>query len=125
MNKYQKIAFGAFAVLVFAFMIASLYNVSGLGLMVVLALVVALLTLPTTWKIIFGFVQGIGAVIAFTGHSVGKIGDVVADAAFTQRQGLSTSMHGVPDWDSPHLVKAGSNSPDEGIDALLEPHPAS
>lgn len=120
MNKYQKIAFGAPVALAVAFIIALVYGIDGLGLTIIVTLVVALLTLPATWRIIFGVIQMVGAILAFTGHTVGKVGDVIADAAFVRRQSLSS--YKVPDWD---LVKVGSNESGGFLDEVLQPHPAS
>lgn len=125
MNKHQKTAFGTFAVLAFAFMIALVYSIDGLGMMAVLALTVALLTLPTVWKIIFGFVQLIASAMAFVGHGVGKIGDAVADFAFTRRQSLSVQTDKIPGWDDLNPVKVDADESFVGINELFQPHPAS
>lgn len=126
MNKYQKIAFGAPVALAVAFIIALVYGIDGLGLTIIVTLVIALHTLPVTWRIIFGVIQMVGAILAFTGHTVGKVGDVIADAAFVRRQGLSTSSHKVPDWDNPNLVTSASSNESRGfLDDALQPYPAS
>lgn len=122
MNKYQKIAFGAFAVLAFAFIIAHVYSIDGLGLMTALALVAAVLTLPIVWKAIYGIIQLIASTVAFIGHGVGKIGDRVADFAFTRRQRLSQPTNRVPDWDT---LSTQDNNESRTSLSVFEPHPAS
>lgn len=112
MNKYQKIAFGAFGLLLLALMIGATQGLDGLKVAVIVTLVVALLTLATTWKLIYGFIQVIGASLGFVGHGIGKTGDWTADMAYSQRHKLSmprqASQQGVPDWDSPELVTVGA-----------------
>lgn len=87
MNTYQKLAFGVVAVLVIAYAAAAAIE-SASVIVTLTAFAIALLTLRTTWKIIFGLIQLIGATIALIGHSVGKLGDLVADFAFARQQRL-------------------------------------
>ncbi len=123
MNKYQKIAFAAPAALAVAFLIAWVYGFDGLGLAIIVTLIIALLTLPIVWRAIYGLVQLIASTIAFIGHGVGKIGDTVADFAFTRRQRLASAANKVPDWDT--LRKADVDESRASIDDLLQPHPVS
>ena len=119
MNMYQKIAFGTAAVLAVAFLSVLTFNLSGLATLVVLAAIVALLTLPATWKIIMTMFQGIGVLIGGLGHGIGSAGDMVTDRSvqFKARLGhpRPAVSSRVPGWDSDKLVRVGA-SPTEGDD---------
>lgn len=122
MNKYQKIAFTAPAVLAVAFLIAHVYGIYGLGLSIVVTLIIALLTLSIVRSAIYGLLQLIASTIAFIGHGVGKLGDIVADFAFTRRQRLSPATNKVPDWDT--LVTQDTDESRTSL-SVFEPHPVS
>ncbi len=78
MNKHQNIAFGVAGLLAFAYLVAWTTQLSGLGFVLVLAFVVALLTLPFTWKLIIGSIKIVlGHGLSLIGHGIGFIGDWV------------------------------------------------
>lgn len=121
LNPPQRIAFGTAAILAVAFLIAWGFDLNGLGTLLLLAVVVALLTLATTWKLIYGVVQVIGTSIGLIAHGVGKTGDWAADKAYAQRHKLSTprpasDSRGVPAWDSPLLATVGASSGSDNLD---------
>lgn len=88
MNIYQKLAFGVVAVLVVAYSAAAAIDHANV-IVTLAAFVIALLTLRTTWKVILGLIQLIGATIAVAGHTFGNIGDMIADFAFSKRKRLN------------------------------------
>jgi hypothetical protein len=100
-NTYQKIAFSAVLLLLVALAADALMD-NGLVKIIVLAFVVALLTLPTSWKIIFSIVQMLGMTVSFVGHGVGKVGDVVGQFAVDARSRVSSAKPSfkqeAPDW---------------------------
>lgn len=91
MNKHQKIAFGVVALLAFAFMVAWTTQLSGLGFVLALALVVALLTLPFTWRLIISCIKALGHVLSLIGHGIGFIGDWVIGKTNAGLTALSSS----------------------------------
>lgn len=101
MNMYQRIAFGVVPVLVIAYLAdATMENAP--AKVIGVAVLVALLTLKTTWKLIYALIQAVGNVAAFTGHATGSIGDKLADTAYARRQRLTgprESKDRVPGWD--------------------------
>ena len=117
MNTHQKIAFGTAAILAVAFLIVWGFSLDGLGTLLFLAVMVALLTLPLTWKLIYGTVQLLGATLGFVGHTIGKTGDWVDEKAWNQKLKLAapslTSRQEVPHWGSPSLATVGASSSDD------------
>jgi hypothetical protein len=106
MNKYQKIAFGAFGLLTLALIIGATYDLNGLKVAVIVTLVVALLTLKTTWKLLLSGTQFLGFVVGGLGHLVGIVGDEVYDWSLDRKVRLVKSSE-VPAWDSPELNHVG------------------
>ena len=100
-NTYQKIAFSAVLLLLVALAADALMD-NGLVKIIILAFVVALLTLPVTWRIIFSLVQMLGMTVSFVGHGLGKIGDVVGQFAVEARTRVSSARPSfkqeAPDW---------------------------
>ena len=90
MNIYQKLAFLVVAVLGLAWLAKD-----DLVMVIALAAVVALLTLSTTWKLIFSTLEMSGLLLGGIGHGVGWVGDGVVDWSETRRRSLS-----VPAWDN-------------------------
>lgn len=107
MNLYQKIAFGAFGLLALALIIGATYDLNGLKVAVVFTLAVAFLTLKTTWKFIFSGVQLTGLLVGGVGHTVGIVGDELADWSKDRKAQLANSYQTsrVPAWDSAELVR--------------------
>lgn len=139
MNMYQKLAFIVVAVLGLA-----LLAQDELTMLFGLAVVVALLTLPTSWKLIFSVFQMLGFLLGGVGHGIGYVGDVISDWSEERRHSLtprSKASSGVPDWgseelqvptatasteepsaelDVPHFMKDDTKRDDAGLD-ILEP----
>jgi hypothetical protein len=103
MNKHQKIAFGFAALLAFAYLVVWTTQLSGLGLVLVLALTVALLTLPFTWRLIIGTIKVVGSVIRLIGHGTGSLGDWVTSRSNAGLKALSSPKpaysRSAPGWD--------------------------
>lgn len=137
MNIYQKLAFTAVAALGLG-MLAQ----DKLTLLFGLAVAVALLVVPTTWRLIYLTLQMFGHLISGVGHGVGWIGDVVAGWSEDRKNGLSGQVmlsSEVPAWgsselqvptcaesaasdlDVPDFLKDDAKSADEGLDIILEP----
>ncbi len=93
MHISTKLALGVVAVLGLA-----LLAKDNLILLFILASAVALLTLKTTWKLIFSVLQMVGILLAGFGHGVGWIGDVIAEWLEAQKRSLVA-----PDWGSSEL----------------------
>lgn len=101
MNIYQKLAFTAVAALGLG-MLAQ----DKLTLLFGLAVAVALLVVPTTWRLIYLTLQMLGYLISGVGHGVGWIGDVVAGWSEDRKVSLPTRpklSSEVPAWDSSEL----------------------
>lgn len=121
MNIYQKLAFGVTVVLVLAWLAKD-----DLVMLIILAAVVALLTLPTTWSLIFSVFQMFGILLRGVGHGVGYVGDMIADWSEERRRSLtprSKTSSTVPDWGSEELrVPTATASTVEPSAELDVPH---
>lgn len=115
MNIYQKIAFGVVAVLALA-----LLAQDNLIMLIALAAIVALLTLPTTWKLIFSVLQMVGFLLGGIGHGIGWVGDVIVDWSELRKSNLASPVKkasNVPDWGSSELqVPTLTAEPSEELD---------
>ncbi len=106
MNVYKQIAFGAFGLMALALIIGALYGQLGLQIASVFMLVVALLTLKTTWQIMLMVLRAVFTVVSATGHLVGIIGDEVVDWSKGCMVKLNSDhkRSSAPGWDSSELV---------------------
>ena len=121
MNVYQKIAVGGFVMLVVAVSVTTLYNQQALLLLTVFALIVALLTFPAVWQLIFLSIQAVGILIGGIGHAVASIGDAVVDWTEERRRSLAApSSPRVPDWGSPQLQGTTEQSEELDIPPFME-----
>jgi hypothetical protein len=103
MNIYQKIAFGTVAILVVAYLCVWTTDLSGLGFLISMAGIVALLCLKTTWKVIFTITQFFGLALGMVGLIIGHIGDLTADKSYQLKSRIGSvpaTTNGVPDWSS-------------------------
>lgn len=123
-SKNQKITFGIVALLGIAFLANSMIE-NGLLKFLALAFVVALLTLPITWKLLLLVVQAFGLILSLIGHGVGRVGDVVGSFAVNSRQRVSAQQvesSTVPSWDelrhSDTPSEAEVSTGDVGLDIL-------
>lgn len=102
MNLHQKIGFGVLAVLVLAW---AAIQVDALTILIVGAAIVAVLTLTTTWKILFWIIEWTSRIIATLLHGVGFGADWVAVTSKTRRARIdaapSAKSSGVEEIDEP------------------------
>jgi hypothetical protein len=130
MNVYQKVTFGVASLLVFAYGIVWGFGLDMLAMVALAAIIAALLSLaPVRW-LIYSFNQMIGAIFGFAAHTLGNIGDWVADRSFAAKQQLAGKQtkrtSTVPGWDSPNLVRANASSSSSDLDVprfMSEPLP--
>jgi hypothetical protein len=110
MNKYQMIAFGGLVVVGLSYAVANTYSVSVLGAAVIFTLIVAILTLRTTWWLFLGLVEITCKVAAAIGHIIGIIGDEIVDWCRGRKAQLRDTN--VPSWDD---LASDQSSPDEPV----------
>lgn len=109
MNKFRKIVFGVVGLLAFAYGIVWIAGLKGLGIIVVLAFIGALLLLTITWKLIITIIQLTSNTLAAVGHLIGIVGDEITDWCKGRKAWLdSLGTTSVPDWDNVELAHAGS-----------------
>lgn len=123
MNVLQKLAFGSVVLVLLAWM-AQQFNV--LVAMIVVMAAVAILTLVTTWKVIFMTLQVIGSAVSGIGHAVGFVGDLAVRWSRQRRVALAKgSDSNVPSWDSSELAVSQpyGETADVGVD-IFGPQPA-
>lgn len=103
MNKYQKIGFGTFAVLAVAWTLQD-----RLTALVVVAGVIALMTLATTWWLVFTATQGIGLITKLAGNGVRyvgqtfEVGSANIKAHLIPKQAVAAPI-GTHDFDPAHI----------------------
>lgn len=126
MNVYQKVAFGI--VLIFA---VAVLAQNWLTVILASAIVVALLTLPVTWNIIFWVIGMIGGLIGAVGRSTSWFGDSLTGWSKRRRVAISHSKffaRPVPNWGDKDLrvPEHSAATGDAGLDILKPeaPQPA-
>lgn len=123
MNKYQMIAFGGFVVVGLAFAVASTYGVSVLGAVMIFTLIVAILTLKTSWWLIASLVEIGFKAMAVIGHVIGIIGDEIVDWCKDRKTQLRGAT--VPSWDELAPAQSSSDEPERSFfldDVMVRPN---
>lgn len=105
MNTHQKLGFMVAAVLAVAWLAVLAGGQGWLAMLVAAAAIIAVLTLTTTWKVLFGTLQVITGLVGTVLHLIAEVFDAVSDWAEKRRLALSAVTNGaVPAWDSEDLM---------------------
>lgn len=100
MNKYQKLGFGVFVILVVAWMLQD-----RLTTLVIVAGVIALMTLATTWLVVFTGTEALGLVVKTIGKLIRNMGETVQTGSSNIKAHLRPlRADSVPSWDSLGMV---------------------
>lgn len=112
----RVVGFVAAGALALAQLVTHFEGSDGLTKYVVVATVIALLTLTVAWKIIFWVAQMASTALAAVCHFVGRVFDKLADWAYARRQRL-TAPRTVPERDE---VRGTDDVEDVGLDIIRD-----
>lgn len=136
MNEYKSTAIKGAVIAVILWLLMMVEGESAVKAAAIFMVIVALLTLRTTWKIIYSLVGVMGTILSVIGHGLGSLGDTVIGWT-TKRHGRlivqqhknsprisvrSESMEETEELDVPKFLRQEDDNAGFGI---FEPQPAS